>query len=496
MRTIQARLRVDDLTGYTIGGQFEIQETISRGTMAMVYKAYQISMDRTVAVKMLLGEYTRQPDFLRRFEREAMVAARLSHINILPIYHYDHFQNYPYLVVPFIDTGTLETLMQPGPMSKEDIIRLGTQVSNALDHAHSRGVVHRDVKPSNVLIDGDGNALLCDFGLARLVSADSTGSLTGADTLVGTPYYMSPEQCGGLPADSRSDVYSFTVMLYEMVSGDIPFRGATPLSTVLMHIDAEVPDLPKMPHLSPIFKKGLAKDPSHRYQTAGELMDVLRRALGTGEPDSHALYAPIEQQGDAARQTAPLLEDDVVQMPVQVSMSQVPALLDKLYTPALAEANHLDHGFLGVEHLFIALARDHKGPLTGLLSSQKHDPRDVIQAVIQYIGRGDGHLFKGGSRPTPRLMRVLQVAANAARSQGRFTPLSQELVIAILQEGENIPVRVLATLGVNLVEMFEQVLDDYTGVMAAIRTAVDVYISDEENPPALDAGVTAPTRSD
>lgn len=489
---------VDDLIGQVLGGQFEILESVGKGAMALVYRAYQASMDRVVAVKMLLGEYTRQPNFLERFEREAKVTARLNHIHILPVYHYDQFQSTPYLVVPFVDTGTLADLIQSGDLSMSEILRLSEQIGAALDHAHSRDVIHRDVKPSNVLIDADGNALLCDFGLAKLTTPDAT-MLTAADTLVGTPNYMSPEQCSGLPADPRSDVYSLGVLIYEMITGELPFSGETPLSTVLKHIDDPIPDLPNAPYLNTFVKTALAKNPAQRYQTASEMVVGLRYAVETHD-GANILYEPIahsRSSGATTHQTKPLFDGENIEPEsVEISMGQVPALLDRFYTPALTEASRLDHGFLGVEHVFMALARDPRGLLARVLAGQGANPVEVIRAIDNYVGRGDGPLFKGGARPTPRLMRILQIAADAAREQHRFAPTPHELIIAMIQEGESVPVRFLGYMRIDIIAVLEATLEEYSGTITAFSADSASWPSVPFVDQADDADPRAPTKLD
>ena len=423
--------------------------------MAVVYRAHQPAIDRIVAVKVLLGEYTRQRNFLERFKREAKATALLRHFHVLPIYDYGEFEGIPYLVVPFIDNGTLADLLKRGPLELDEALRLGGQIASALDHAHSRGVIHRDVKPSNVLIDNDGNALLADFGLAKLVESDAANP-TGADTISGTPDYMSPEQCLGLPADARSDVYSLAVMLFEMIAGRVPFKGSTPIATVLLHIDGPIPDLAEAPALSRVVKKGLAKDPDQRYGAAGELVAALYEAAGDGS----ALYAPIPThlpQADMPTDATSPMSAEGVQEIAQVSMSEVPKLLGRLYTIAIAEATRLNHGYLGVEHLFVAMARNPSSVLTDALNRQRLSPDDIVRSIAAYVGHGDGALFKGGPRPTRRLMCILQGAVEVAHGQGRVTSTQQDLLLAMLREGQSVPIRVLTLSGANLQDVLEQV---------------------------------------
>ncbi|MCZ7542438.1 MAG: protein kinase [Anaerolineae bacterium] len=444
-----------DLSGQTIG-QYRVIEQIGVGSMAAVYRAHQPSIDRVVAIKVLLGEYTRQRDFLERFKREARATGALRHIHVLPIYDYGEFTGVPYLVVPFIESGTLADRLRAcadHQLELDEVLRLGGQVASALDHAHSRGVIHRDVKPSNVLIDNDGNALLGDFGLAKLVEADST-NITGTGMMVGTPDYMSPEQCSGLPVDVRTDVYSLAVMLYEMLIGRVPFKGDSPVETVLMHIEGPIPDAPDHPAFDAIFKKGLAKDPSQRYSSAGEMMAAFYEASGSSPT---AAYAPVAQYVDRLHHaTAPMsaVEDGEV---AALSTDEAPTLLGSFYLPMVAEATRLNHGYLGVEHLFISMARSPKGVLASALRQHRLSAEEMIQYVSDSVGRGDGALFPSGPRPTPRLMRIIGAAVALARREGRDTLAERDLCAALLGEGESFPVRALVRSGAALEAMLEQV---------------------------------------
>ncbi|MEK7439938.1 MAG: serine/threonine-protein kinase, partial [Chloroflexota bacterium] len=215
-----------ELLGSTLG-PYQILEQIGLGGMATVYKAYQPGMNRLVALKVLPEHYARDPRFVKRFEREAQVVAKLEHRNIIPIYDYGSHDNITYLAMRYLQAGTVKDILAHGALPLNDVAKLLSDISSALDYAHSQGIIHRDVKPSNVLVDKQGNAYLTDFGIAKVL--EGTADFTGSSVL-GTPAYMAPEQTLGKPATAQSDIYSLGVMLYEMVVGKPPFEADTPMA--------------------------------------------------------------------------------------------------------------------------------------------------------------------------------------------------------------------------------------------------------------------------
>jgi ligand-binding sensor domain-containing protein len=284
-------------------GSYQIVEQIGRGGMATVYKAYQPSMDRYVAIKVLPSHFTEDASFVGRFTQEARTLARLEHPHILPVHDYGEQHGITYLVMRYVEAGTLKDLItESGAMDLRTLARIMAQVGGAVDYAHSHGVVHRDIKPSNVLVDRQGNTFLTDFGIARLVA--ETAQFTASGAIIGTPAYMSPEQGLGQPADHRSDIYALGVMLYEMVTGRVPFEAETPLAVLLKHVNEALP-LPRQvkPDLSPaverVILKAMAKAPEDRYQSAQALVDDLQRAVTSAttetvlrKPRSRAPVAP------------------------------------------------------------------------------------------------------------------------------------------------------------------------------------------------------------
>jgi tRNA A-37 threonylcarbamoyl transferase component Bud32/uncharacterized protein with WD repeat len=272
------------MIGTTLGA-YRIQEQIGMGGMATVYKAYDPGTDRHVAIKILPKRYSENPEFRERFRHEAKSTAKLEHPYILPVYVYGEQDETAYLVMRYLAGGTLAELVRERPLGLDEVARLVSQIGSALEHAHQNGIVHRDVKPSNVLLDGQGNAFLGDFGIAKML--EGMGDLTRTGTVLGTPYYLSPERCRGrTDLTAASDIYSLGVMVYEMVTGQVPFNADTPLAIVHKHLQ-ESPPPPR--HLRPnlpeeverVLLTALAKRPEDRYESAGALAGALARAVGT-----------------------------------------------------------------------------------------------------------------------------------------------------------------------------------------------------------------------
>ena len=258
--------------------------------MSEVYKAYQPGLDRYVAIKVLHAFLATEDDFLTRFQREAKVAAMLRHPNIIRVHDFDAEDKAYYMVMEFIAGPSLKTRLreldeQDQLLPLEEAVRIVTSVANALDYAHRRGTVHRDVKPANIMFTQDDEVILMDFGIAKMVNVSG---LTASGAMVGTPAYMSPEQGMGQAGDERADIYSLGVVLYQLVTDCLPFDAETPMGIILKHINEPLtpptainPNLP--PNIEAVVMRALAKSPEERYQSAKELAADLKRAMA-GQP--------------------------------------------------------------------------------------------------------------------------------------------------------------------------------------------------------------------
>ena len=250
--------------------------------MAAVYKAYQPAMERFVAIKVLPRHMSSSEEYTARFRREARLVAQLQHPHILPVFDYGESEGYPYIVMPFIVSGTLADILRNQKVSLPEARRIISQIGEALSYAHARGMIHRDVKPSNILIDESGNCLLTDFGLARMTETEE--NLTNSGAIMGTPAYMSPEQGTGSGTDQRSDIYSLGIILYEMLTGRVPYTAETPIAVVFKHVQDPLPSARKLnPYLSEglelVLLKSLAKNPAERYQTADAFVKAVQQMI-------------------------------------------------------------------------------------------------------------------------------------------------------------------------------------------------------------------------
>jgi len=315
----------DDLIGKTVG-QFEIAEEIGRGGMATVYKARQRSMNRIVAIKVLPRQMLHDPGFYERFEREVDVISHLEHPHILPIYDYGQEDGLPYIAMRYLGGGSLEQRIRRSPVRIDEIEKPLRQVAQALDYAHQQGIIHRDLKPGNIMLDENGNAYLTDFGIARVLGSDLTGSM-----IIGTPAYMSPEQANGLPVDGRSDIYSLGIVLFEWMTGRGPYQAETPMAVLLKQIQEPMPSIRQIRGDVPqgvedVIIRATAKDPNRRFSSAGEFAQAFANALHGVSFPTNALPrmdAPMPVGGNV---TAPI----PTQMPPYQS---VPTPYQQVNTP-------------------------------------------------------------------------------------------------------------------------------------------------------------------
>ncbi len=307
-------------------GPYSIVEQIGQGGMATVFKGYHEALDRYVAIKALNPVFLDDPSFLKRFQREAIVVARLEHPNIVPIYDFSEHNGRPYLVMKLIDGETLKDRMNRGKLSSEEILKVIGCVGSALSYAHQLNILHRDIKPSNVILANDGQIYLADFGLARLVQdGESTFS---SDRLLGTPKYISPEQAMSKPdIDARADIYSLGAMVYELVLGRVPFLADTPFTIIHDHIYTPLPS-PKSinPNISEdmnfLLTKALEKRPEDRWQSVDIFVKELTRILNDPLHEIIKTTEPrLDDEGSGVR-TIDLNIGSVKPTPVSVSEPQ------------------------------------------------------------------------------------------------------------------------------------------------------------------------------
>lgn len=270
------------MIGRKLGNRYEVIERIGGGGMAVVYRALDTLLNRYVSIKVLRAQYSTDEDFVRRFRREAQAAASLSHPNVVNIYDVGVEGEDYYIVMEFVDGRTLKEVIQEGaPLPINEAIDIAKQICSALGHAHENNIVHRDIKPHNILISKDKRVKVTDFGIARAITSNT---ITQDGSVLGSVHYFSPEQARGGITDVKSDIYSLGVVLYEMITGELPFSGETPISVALKHLQDEFmeprqinPALPQS--VENIVLKSLAKNPSVRYQTARDMLRDLEKAL-------------------------------------------------------------------------------------------------------------------------------------------------------------------------------------------------------------------------
>jgi serine/threonine protein kinase/Tol biopolymer transport system component len=284
---------MDDMRGRTIG-HYQIVEELGRGGMAVVYKAWQPSLERFVALKVLPAYFQHEPEFLARFHREARSAARFSHPNIVHVYDSGEANGIHYIAMEYVEGGSLSQRLAAGSLSLKETQSVLAQIASALDYAHDHGLIHRDIKPANILFTADGRPKVTDFGIAR--ASDGT-HLTRTGVLMGTPEYMAPEQAEGQTVDHRTDLYALGVVLYQMLTGRAPFQGTTPHAT-LHAVIYEAPPPPRQiaPGLPPavegVVLKAIAKQPDKRFQRGADMAAALGAALAGRAPTERAAAPP------------------------------------------------------------------------------------------------------------------------------------------------------------------------------------------------------------
>jgi serine/threonine-protein kinase len=297
------------VVGELISGRYELEQLVGSGGMSNVFRAHDRLLERTVALKILHEQYTRDDDYVERFRREARAVAQLTHPNIVTVIDRGEQDGRQFIVFEFIDGDNLKDLVHRGPVPVRDAIGLALQVARALSFAHQRGIVHRDVKPQNVLLNDDGLAKVTDFGIARSLDV---GGVTQTGTVLGTSDYIAPEQARGQKVDPKTDIYSLGAVLYELLTGDVPFAGDNFVAVAMRHVNEPAPAVlerrPDCPlRLDLAIQRAMAKDPQDRFQSmddfAVELEACLAELDGRGDESATMVVrpSPLPRHRRAAR---------------------------------------------------------------------------------------------------------------------------------------------------------------------------------------------------
>jgi eukaryotic-like serine/threonine-protein kinase len=312
---MNSRPTSSQMIGTVLSGRYRLEAKLGSGGMSTVYLARDETLDRAVAVKVMHREMSEQADQLERFRQEARAVAKLSHPNVVAVIDAGEDGGHPYIVFEYVEGETLkQRINRVGALEPQEALAYAIEIARGLTVAHARNMVHRDIKPQNVLIDSEGRAKLTDFGISRQLEQDG---MTATGRVLGTTDYVAPEQAMGHPVDPRSDVYSLGVVLYEMLIGQVPFHADSQVGVAMKHVNEELPDVQaRRPEVSAaaalVVERATAKEPSERYQDVGEMIDDLSTALEveaaragstTGEATTvlEAVAAPERQLSARAR---------------------------------------------------------------------------------------------------------------------------------------------------------------------------------------------------
>ncbi|KGX85727.1 Stk1 family PASTA domain-containing Ser/Thr kinase [Pontibacillus marinus] len=301
------------LNGHLLNDRYEIRETIGGGGMANVYVARDTILNRDVAIKVLRLEYANDDEFIARFRREAHSATSLSHPNIVNIYDVGEEEHIYYMVMEYVDGMTLKQYIQTyGPLEVEESLEITKQITAAITHAHDNDIIHRDIKPQNILIDEHKQVKVTDFGIAMALSATS---LTQTNSVLGSVHYLSPEQARGGMATKKSDIYSIGIVMFEMLTGRLPFSGQSAVSIALKHLQSETPSLKRWNPDTPqsvenVVLKATAKDPFHRYNDVHDMVEDLEKALHPSRQNEEKFVIPVPEDEEVTK-AIPVITNDM-----------------------------------------------------------------------------------------------------------------------------------------------------------------------------------------
>ena len=385
---------MSSLTG-RVFGNYQIYESIGRGGMATVYRARDRRTSQDVAIKFISPALAENEQFIRRFRREVKVVAQLDHPNIVPVLDYGEQDGYSYQVMPFLNVGSLSDRLDKGPISLEVGGRLLDQVATALAYAHQHGIIHRDVKPSNILLDPEGNALLADFGMARRVEASE--SLTGS-AVIGTPAYMAPEQVQGGPVDARCDQYALGVVLFQLATGTLPYSAETPMGYLLKHVNEPFPSAskrnPQVPlMIENVILKATAKDPGERFESVSEMNRILLASLAfIQDPTSNeAPTIVLPNMGHETKVAGPALRS---RKPLRIAAAVAGVLFFVLAIPVFASglidlleqaSSPAEGGLIGPMIELTSQVATIEALSTELASSSSASAEEIALAVVQTL---------------------------------------------------------------------------------------------------------------
>lgn len=314
------------MIGHTLSGRYELLARVGGGGMALVYKARDLLLNRFVAVKVLRQQFTHDDEFVKRFRREAQAAASLSHPNIVSIYDVGQVEDTYYIVMEYIDGANLnEIIRDRAPLQPDEAVRIASQICDALDHAHHNQIIHRDIKPHNILIGNNGRVKVTDFGIARAVTSST---ITQTGSVVGSVHYFSPEHAKGVVTGEKSDIYSLGIVLYQMLTGRLPFLGESPISVALKHLQEpfEAPRNvnPYIPQsVENIILKAMRKNPLERYQSATAMLRDLETCLQPARMNEPAARFSSDEDEEAEKtRVIPAIRPDMhqtLEVPVQAA---------------------------------------------------------------------------------------------------------------------------------------------------------------------------------
>ncbi|MEK4629597.1 Stk1 family PASTA domain-containing Ser/Thr kinase [Solibacillus sp. FSL R7-0682] len=317
------------LVGKHISGRYKIIQLIGGGGMSNVYLAHDIILNRDVAIKILRYDFTNEEEFHRRFQREALSATSLTNPNIVSIYDVGEDEDMHYIVMEYIKGKTLKQYIQEfSPLSAARSVHIMKQLTSAIAHAHENGIIHRDIKPQNILMDEEGNVKITDFGIATSLGATS---YTQTNSVIGTVHYLSPEQARGGLATMKSDVYSLGIVFYELLTGELPFSGESAVSIALKHLQSETPSVREFDASIPqsvenIVLKATAKDTNHRYASAEEMHEDLETSLSMNRINEPKFMPPLD---DDATKLIPIIKDPKVEPAKKQPVVDQTLIMDK-----------------------------------------------------------------------------------------------------------------------------------------------------------------------